>query len=61
MLEWVDYSKLKAEWHSLSKQEIIYYRCKCACCKKCWYRPDLGICACGGPFTGFVKQEDTRG
>lgn len=56
MLRWLDYSKIKREKHAMGG-EVVYYRCACPCCEKCWYRPDTEQCMCGGPYSGYQSVE----
>lgn len=34
------------------------YRCGCPCCEKCWFRLDTEHCIYGGPFSGYIKEEE---
>lgn len=54
---WIDYSDTRNRINSLDGHEILYYRCKCAACERCWFDPIEGVCLCGGPFSGYAVEE----
>ncbi len=60
MAWFLDETKSKREFLSLSQKWITLYLCGCAVCERCWLRSDNGQCIYGGPFTGYESAADAE-
>ena len=54
---YIDEDVIKKEYQGHGKY-ILYYRCGCKICERCWFRNDIGVCIYGGPFSGFEMDSD---